>query len=712
MFQNNSYSLSSIKIQPSDYSIHFANGEKIQLQPKLIEVLGYLASQYPRVVPREEIIENVWAGNNYVGEKALTNTIWNLRNKLKQEDQSEIIETIRKSGYRLLVKPELDRPVNTIMNDTVTPSKTIVTGKHNSNKWRLSSPIYAFSLLALIYLIWHQINFNSAISEPIFEQITTEPGSELFTSPSPDGRFIVYQWSDHQGIANLYMRDRTQPQLKAQQLTFDDAKQGFSVWSPDGNYLYFARKDKTNNRCDLVQLQVKTHEDKVIAQCPQRGGYYYIDMSADGKTLAYYGKTANDSSAGIYFIDLTSKDFSQKRFSCNVNCSHRDRDMSFSPDGEYIAVSRRFSRFEENIFLINLQTNEETQLTFSEEDIVGMTWQPNGTHIVFATQRADVRQGFMVEPHTGKVSNLNIEGFSYPKYSSQSAELFFQQRLEHYQVSSISVNPDMPSSPFPVIQSKFNHLSPDYSSIHNKLVYVSNESGFYEVWVANSDGSKREQLTFLEDTVRYPKWSNDGSKIAFLSASRADKGDKIYILDFKSKNVKELNSPFNEHNRPTWSHDDKAIITAVYTDEYTDLHKFELQSGESKRITFDGARSGVLTENDILYYTRVSGGLYKSNLQLPKDKSINIIDNKIFNSTYSWLYSKHGIYFNHHKGNSTQLIFFDFSKKSNTVFIKQPRSSVAGSTNLTHIAEQQLLLFTGESYPQADIIKLQHPKLL
>ncbi|WNC70615.1 winged helix-turn-helix domain-containing protein [Thalassotalea psychrophila] len=712
MFQNNSYSLSSIKVQPSDYSILFANGEKLQLQPKLIEVLGYLASQYPRVVPREEIIENVWAGNSYVGEKALTNAIWNLRQKLKQHEQTEIIETIRKSGYRLLVKPELDAPIDEITTGVLPRSQTVAKDKRTTNKWRFTTSIYAFASFALLYFIWHQIAIHNSIKEPIFEQITTEPGSELFTSPSPDGRFIVYQWNDHQGISNLFMRDRTQPQLKAQQLTFDDAKQGFSVWSSDGDYLYFARKDKTNNSCELVQMQVKTHEDKVIAQCPKKGGYYYIDISADGKTLAFHGRKQSDDSAGIYFLDLTSKGLSQKRFSCTVNCSHRDRDMSFSPDGKFIAVSRRFSSFEENIFLINLASKQETQLTFNEEDIVGMTWHPSGKHIVFATQRADVRKGYMVKPDTGEITNLNIEGFSYPKYSSQSAELFFQHRLEHYQVSSLSVNSDFPSSPFPVLQSKFNHLSPDYSSVHNKIIYVSNESGFYEVWASNHDGSKREQLTFLEDTVRHPKWSNDGTKVAFLSASRTDKGDKIYILDFKSKKLKQLNSQFNQHNRPTWSYDDKSIITAVYTDEYTDLHKFELLSGESKRLTFDGARSGVLSQNDTLYYTRVSGGLYKRNLSSVKSDSINIINRNKLNSTYSWVYTKHGVYFNHHEGNSTQLFFYNFNDMSYTAFIKQPRNSVADSTNLTHIEDKQLLLFTGESFPQADISKLQHPKLL
>ncbi|WOH38321.1 winged helix-turn-helix domain-containing protein [Thalassotalea fonticola] len=711
MYQEHPYSLSTIKVQPSDFSIIFNTGEKIQLQPKLIEVLGYLASQYPRVVPREEIIENVWEGNSYVGEKALTNAIWNLRQKLHLENQTEIIETIRKSGYRLLVKPEFEGKANQQVDVN---NKHADNNVHKSNVYSLlslKSALFTLVLFALTFMIYLQFFTNNSLKHPILEQITTNPGNELFTSPSPDGRYIVYQWMTPEGTANLYMRDRNQPQLKATQLTYDNAEQGFSVWSPDGSFLYFAKKDKKNNRCDIIQMKVRTNEEKIIGQCPLKGRYYYVDISADGKTLAYHGKDTNDISSGIYFLDLTSTDFNKQRFSCKLNCIYRDRDMSFSPDGQFIAVTRRYSIFEENIFLINLVTKEEKQLTFSEEDIVGLTWHPNGNYIVFATQRADIRQGYMVEPDSGIITNLNVEGFSYPKYSSQSFELFFQHRLEHYQVSSLSVNPDIIASPFPVIQSKFNHLSADYSDSVKKITYVSNESGFYELWAANVDGTQRQQLTFIEDTVRYPKWSNDGSKIAFLSASRTGKGDNIYILDFTSKKLKQLNSTFYQHNRPTWSFDDKHILSAVYTDKYTDLHQFNLTSGENKRITFDGARIGVLRNGYQLYYSRVSGGLWKMDLSSDHPTAKQLLDKKIFNTVYSWGLSKDGIYFNQNTSNTTKLKYYNFSNDEISTFLTQPKNAVAGSTSLTLIDEQQLLLFTGSSFPQADIKKLQHPLL-
>ena len=58
------------------------NGEKVAAQPKVMELLQVLVQRYPEVVSRNELIEGVWQGNEIIGEKALTDTIWQLRQLL------------------------------------------------------------------------------------------------------------------------------------------------------------------------------------------------------------------------------------------------------------------------------------------------------------------------------------------------------------------------------------------------------------------------------------------------------------------------------------------------------------------------------------------------------------------------------------------------------------------------------------------------------
>ena len=79
--------------------------QSIRLRNKLFLLLDYLATHRNQLIKRQELIDNIWDGNYYIGEKGLTHAICILRNMIKQEgDCSVIIETIPKTGYRLKVK--------------------------------------------------------------------------------------------------------------------------------------------------------------------------------------------------------------------------------------------------------------------------------------------------------------------------------------------------------------------------------------------------------------------------------------------------------------------------------------------------------------------------------------------------------------------------------------------------------------------------------
>ena len=457
-------------------------------------------------------------------------------------------------------------------------------------------------------------------------------------------------------------------------------------------------------------MKVTSHQEKHISHCPVKGGYYYLDISPDGSILAYQGYNEPDDKSGIYFIALDQENAKPYRFSCANNCGYKDRDMAFSPDGKKIAVTRRNNRFNENIFLVDLTTKAFEQLTEGEEDIVGLTWHPNNEQIVYATQQADVRKGYILETDTKTKHELNIEGFSYPAFAKKNATLFYQQRTEKYHIASLQLNNAIAASPFPVVQSDYNHHYPNYSSVAKKFVYVSNESGYYELWSANSDGSNRTQLTHLKHSIRYPSWSHDGTKVAFLAPTENESSDKIYILNLDSHKVSIVPSLFKEHNRPTWSFDDNAIISAIYDNEFTDLYQINISDGVAKRLTFDGGRYGLMISPDTMLYTRIKKGLWQKDIN-SKSPSLNKISGKLFKTLYTWTYKNTGIYFLQNTQNHDQLSFYDFNQQQLTPLIHLPNYAFGGAGSLTLIPELDKLLFTHSYNPQADIKMLEHPLL-
>ena len=81
-----------------------ANGW-IQLKPKSMEVLEYLLNHPRSVCTREEILNAVW-GRSIVSDDVLSQAIRELRKAFDDDFKSPtVIETIPRSGYRLLLEP-------------------------------------------------------------------------------------------------------------------------------------------------------------------------------------------------------------------------------------------------------------------------------------------------------------------------------------------------------------------------------------------------------------------------------------------------------------------------------------------------------------------------------------------------------------------------------------------------------------------------------
>jgi TolB-like protein/DNA-binding winged helix-turn-helix (wHTH) protein len=99
--------LGDVRIDPPALRIE-RNGVAQHVEPKVMEVLLALAREPGRVVSRLELEREVWSGR-IVTDDAVTNTVGKLRKALHDSPrQPRVVETIAKSGYRLMVPPVTD----------------------------------------------------------------------------------------------------------------------------------------------------------------------------------------------------------------------------------------------------------------------------------------------------------------------------------------------------------------------------------------------------------------------------------------------------------------------------------------------------------------------------------------------------------------------------------------------------------------------------
>ncbi|MCU0661492.1 MAG: hypothetical protein MUC50_04095 [Myxococcota bacterium] len=93
-------------------------------------------------------------------------------------------------------------------------------------------------------------------------------------------------------------------------------------------------------------------------------------------------------------------------------------------------------------------------------------------------------------------------------------------------------------------------MDPDFSPVTGKLVYVSSETGDFEIWIANEDGSQARPITRgFGDTsrgifARRPRWAPNGTGIVFESNAYSVEGNhnwygRTYQLYYLAYNVEK-----------------------------------------------------------------------------------------------------------------------------------------------------------------------------
>lgn len=701
MTNHTSFKIGKYLVKPVEHSLLDGDGEIEYLQPKFIEVLSYLADSYPDLVSRDTLIDKVWEGNRYVGEKALTNAIWHIRKSLHKGDD-EYIQTVRKSGYRLLYQPqymqqEQPRVTSNLGSFSITNSK-----------------VQLYSAMALLLVLCSLIvSYLASLNQPLapakITSLTSSPGREVYPAVSPDGQYLVYYWKQTNKDPDLYIKDLRQPGIQPEQITFDTDRESKPVWGKNGKAIYFAKKSWQKDRCHIVKLDLSTKKQTQLARCKPMVNSA-LAISNNGKLLAFNGFDDVNTEAGIYLLDLQNQSAVAKRLSCQGNCNFSDRDATFSPDDKQLVFTRRRQPYEEDLFLYHLDSKQWHRLTTGQTNVHGMAWHPSGKKIVYSAEIANQRNGYVVDLATKQVTSLAVPGFSFPTFIGNTSKLVYHDwRMTSY-IATLSLAEEVQSVPFPLIQSEFNHKDVDFSESQGKIAYVSNESGANELWSAYADGTERERLTSLNNNVSAPRWSHKGDKIAFLVRQTASDRNSIYILDTVTRQVSKLNSKLNSFGAPNWTLDDKFLLVEASDGQKEQLFKIKL-SGEAQVLIDKAVTFAVQTSANVIWYSVDEVGLFKRVINGDNIDTTLMINAEDLASSYSWLVSKVGVYFLKSFANHQEIQLFEFTTNTARSLIKTPLRTLNWTSPLTINKQKKQLIFSQRQSTNVDIKMLEHTLL-
>lgn len=618
------------------------DGQHVPLTPKAFETLMALVENGGHVIDKDELIKKIWP-NTFVEEVNLAKNISSLRKILGVEQSEQYIETIPKRGYRFVARvrevwgeeagtesapqpvtlrigqeiegdgrqDQLNRDVSLAPNSRPTGSGA-PTIFQSSSISRQNWLIIFVSLGLLIGIAVWAIAIRpgtKSLAPPLkIIPFTSFPGREDHAAFSPDGNQIAFAWNDGRGAnADIYVKliGVGQPL----RLTTHPAADLHPAWSPDGRYITFFRQAAEGSGFYLIPALGGT-ERKVVDvfpyRAPFRGNSQYV--APDGKFLAVADKNSQEEPLSIYLVSIET---GEKRKVTEPSAGiSGDSYPAFSPNGKTLAFIRSSSRATTDLYLLSLDGGALRRLTFDSTSILGLAWTSDGREIVFASTRGGSIYSLWRIPATGgtpeRLPTIG-QGVISPAISRQGNHLAYTQTLDDLNIWRVEWDAaGRAGAATSLISSTLDDNGPDYSPDGRKVVFASNRSGGFGIWICDRDGANPAQLIdrgpHLTGT---PRWSPDGRWIAFDSrsndAGREGNAD-IYVISVEGGQPRRLTSEPAEDVAPSWSRDGKWIYFGSTRSGNMQIWKVPAEGGQATQVTKQGGFEGFESMDGKLFY--------------------------------------------------------------------------------------------------------------
>ncbi len=693
--------LSDLKITPLTLMVEQGD-EQRPLQQKPMEVLCFLAEQYPALVTREQLIDAVWDGNVYVGEKALTNAIWQLRQLFSQCGQPDLIMTVRKKGYRLQQAPRYctapperePAQVDIAAAAPATPTRT-----SRQHIWLLAALLLSIAAIAAV------LSWPSAQNQ--LTQITRLQGWAQHPSVTPDGHWLVYSWQGFGQTADLYLLDLQTPGAVHRQLTFSSDEELRPQLSADARQVYFSSRNPDDGSCLIKRLEISTLQETVLDTCGRHNDVY-LELSPNQHYL-YFNGSRGALGSGLYRLDVTQANAKPEELPCKQHCDQRVRDIAVAPDHQSLAITRRANRLAEEIYHYDLATAAERQLTHGQSDIRGLSFTPDGQRILYSADVHGKNQSYLLDITTASSQQQPIDDVSFVSNMTHDGQMFFHRDSSVPQLGYIQLQ--QPSAIFPLSAGDVSFQAPAFH--HDQLLFLSSESGQNELWLADGAMQQKKQLTQLAAVLKYPLWSPDGDTVLLLSRAANTTVDRVTLVDTTTGKLQFVDTGLVLNGRPAWTHTDEALLLPTSKG----IWRFNLRTGDKQLVSTMTANAIQMLDDRGFYFSKGRGkGLWWQALTPSTQDgfqaagpAVQVLDGEQFSESYCWVADAQGVYFLQPNANSTAVQHYQFQSRQLDTLVVLPSEQLDLSTRLALDSHAQRLIVQYSPIPRVDIWRWQTP---
>ncbi len=169
-------------------------------------------------------------------------------------------------------------------------------------------------------------------------------------------------------------------------------------------------------------------------------------------------------------------------------------------------------------------------------------------------------------------------------------------------------------NPQVVARSKESLLSPKWSPDGSKIAYVSFESGNSNIYIQDITTGSRQLVSARSKGINgAPAWSPDGGRLALALSYTGSL--QIYSMSLGSRDETRLtNSPGSINTEPVWSPDGQSIYFTSDRSGQPQVYQMPSSGGSAQRISFEGknnAEPNVSFDSKQIAMVQGSGNVYR-----------------------------------------------------------------------------------------------------
>ena len=373
---------------------------------------------------------------------------------------------------------------------------------------------------------------------------------------SPSGKFLAYESNN-----DIY----TMPAGGGEsiQITNHPASDSWPVWSFDGNWISFYSTRSGASEIWVKRVSPDGHPEgkpiQVFRGLTSRNTFY--NWVKGGKI----GISMNVGESNIFVKDLeTGK---EKQI---TTIFARERNPRWSPDGRQIAFISFRDRAD--VWTVPAGGGEGRKVTTNVPNpnenrfITRPSWLPDGKKMIFAGWFGYGNRGIWIVP---------VEGGT-----PQKMEFDFDTWIE-----CCDVSPDGAYIAFDYIGSE------EGNPIKGSRTFEK------DIYVIPFKGGAPQRITKIEKTgltFRFPRWSPDGKRLAFRSIdwfadNEGEKPEEIWVCEFPDGEPTAITKKMKGNlTHLSWSPDGKTIVFSMLEKNKEQIYAVPSDGGEIKKLNIEG----------------------------------------------------------------------------------------------------------------------------